>query len=130
LLSLSAVTALVSSRVYLDKLPQSPTCPCVRVQQISEQDYHLRGGSNMKRARIRWMRSRAKSGRHGGSAIHGDEAGSGLWVEGRDRQSRGRSARRVSRRSAALTTRTRVVTDPGLSGDAITEALRARTDWD
>jgi hypothetical protein len=87
LLSLSAVTALVSSRVYLDKLPQSPTYPCVRVQQISEpEDYHLRGGSTMKRARIQVDAfAREVSGVNAyaladtvASAIHGDEAGSGL----------------------------------------------------
>lgn len=53
LLALSAVTALVSTRVYLEKLPQSPTYPCVRVTLVSDgTDYHLRGGTGVKRARV------------------------------------------------------------------------------
>lgn len=53
LLSLVAVTAFVSTRIYLDKLPQSPTYPCVRVLLVSEQaSYHLRGGVALKLARV------------------------------------------------------------------------------
>ncbi len=97
LLSLAAVTALVSAtdaahaRVYLDKLPQSPLYPCVRVTLVSEpEDYHLRGGSAMKRARVQ-VDAFAKevSGVNPyaladavATAIHGDEAGSALsgWI--------------------------------------------------
>jgi len=53
LLMIAAVTALVATRVYLDKLPQSPTYPCVRVTLISEvSSAHLRGGDALKPARI------------------------------------------------------------------------------
>ena len=41
----SAVTAIVSDRIYLDKAPQLPTLPAIVVQLSSEQtQYHLRGG--------------------------------------------------------------------------------------
>lgn len=53
LLEIVAVTALVSTRIYLDKLPQSPTYPCVRVTLIDElSEYHLRGGEGYRRARV------------------------------------------------------------------------------
>ena len=53
LLSLSPVTALVGSRVYQLKLPQKPTLPAIRVQQISEADeHHLRGRDGVVRTRI------------------------------------------------------------------------------
>ena len=53
LLTLTALTALVSTRVYLDKLPQSPTYPCVRVTLVDElSEYHLRGGEGYRRARV------------------------------------------------------------------------------
>jgi hypothetical protein len=53
LLALSSVTALVSTRVYQLRLPQRPTLPAVRVQQISESEpYHLRGAVNLYRTRI------------------------------------------------------------------------------
>ncbi|HEX8030275.1 MAG TPA: DUF3168 domain-containing protein [Vicinamibacterales bacterium] len=90
LLSIVAVTSLVSTRVYLDKLPQSPVYPCVRVTLIDElEDYHLRGGG-LKTVRIQvdgfakelsgidpYAMAAAVS-----DAIHGDDAGSGLsgWI--------------------------------------------------
>lgn len=49
----SAVTALVSTRIYLLKLPQKPTLPAIRVQLISDpQNKHLRGPDGATRARI------------------------------------------------------------------------------
>lgn len=49
----AAVVALVGSRIYMDKLPQSPTYPCVRVQLISDPaGQHLRGPDRMGRARV------------------------------------------------------------------------------
>lgn len=49
----SAVTALVSTRIYLLKLPQRPTLPAIRVQLISDpQNKHLRGPDRATRARI------------------------------------------------------------------------------
>jgi hypothetical protein len=53
LLALSTVTALVSTRVHLDKLPQTPTYPCIRVQNISDTTgAHLRGSDGIGKARI------------------------------------------------------------------------------
>lgn len=47
LLAVSAVTALVGTRVYTLALPQSPTLPAIRVQQISGvEGGHFRGGLN------------------------------------------------------------------------------------
>lgn len=92
ILSLSAVTALVGTRVYQLKLPQKGTLPAVRVQLISEPtSYHLRGGSGMYRSRVQVDAYAAEAS--GGdpyasatdvaAAIHGDDAGSGLsgWTE-------------------------------------------------
>lgn len=47
------VTALVSTRIHLQKYPQSPTYPCVRVLIVSEQTVpHLRGIDGLKSARV------------------------------------------------------------------------------
>lgn len=87
LLALSAVTALVSTRVYLDRLPQSPTYPCVRVQLIDEQqDPHMRGAMAMRVARVQvdtFAQERSGVNPYAlaqtvASAVHGDDAGSGL----------------------------------------------------
>lgn len=91
--TLTPVTALVSTRVHLDKLPQTPTYPCVRVTLVDEViSYHLRGGTNLKQARVQvdayakelsgidpYAMATAVAG-----AVHGDEAGSGLsgWQGG------------------------------------------------
>jgi hypothetical protein len=53
LLGLAGVTALVSARVYLLKLPQSPTYPAVRIQPVGEfEEYHLRGRERILRSRV------------------------------------------------------------------------------
>jgi len=53
LLELTPLTALVSSRVYQLKLPQAPTLPAVRLQQISEVDtFHLRGPNRLLITRL------------------------------------------------------------------------------
>lgn len=87
LLMLSTLTALVSTRVYLDKLPQSPTYPCVRVSLVDELgDYHLRGGGLSRRARVQVdVFAREVSGVDPyalamtvADVIHGDDNGSGL----------------------------------------------------
>jgi hypothetical protein len=91
LASLTAVTALVGSRIYLDKLPQEPSYPCVRVQLIDEvESYHLRGGG-LKTARIQvdaCARERSGVSAYGlaatvAAAIHGNDAGSALsgWTD-------------------------------------------------
>lgn len=49
----TAVTAIVSTRVYLLKLPQDPKLPAVRVQLISEPgSLHLRGVDSLYRSRV------------------------------------------------------------------------------
>lgn len=87
LLSLGAVTALVSTRVYLDKLPQSPTYPCLRVTLISEQGRtHLRGADALKPARVQVdAYARENSGVDPyalvatvAAAVHGDDDGTRL----------------------------------------------------
>lgn len=90
-MDISDVIALVGSRVYVDKVPQSPTTPLVLVQLVHEPtDYHLRGGIT-DRARVQVdayvAESDAPSDPYGtvmalADAIHGDDAGSGLsgWV--------------------------------------------------
>lgn len=86
ILTLAAVTALVSTRVYLDRLPQEPTYPCVRVQLIDEPEwYHLRGGGfYIARIQVDAF-ARAVSGVNPyalaatvAAAVHGDDQGSGL----------------------------------------------------
>lgn len=53
LLSLPAVTALVSTRIYMQKLKADPIYPCVRVTLVSDpSDYHLRGESGFGDARV------------------------------------------------------------------------------
>lgn len=49
----AGVTALVSSRVWLLRLPQTPTLPAIRVQLITEQNpKHLRGPIGTKPSRV------------------------------------------------------------------------------
>lgn len=83
---LSDVTALVGSRIYLDKLPQNCTMPAVRVQLVDEPtDYHLRGGQR-DHARVQvdaYAREVSGGDTYAtamalANAIHGDDAGSGL----------------------------------------------------
>ena len=87
ILGLSAVTALVSDRVFMLKLRQGETLPAVRVQLIDEgMSQHLRGGSGIYQSRIQVDVYAAED--TGGDpysaaseialAIQGDDAGSGL----------------------------------------------------
>ena len=87
ILGLSAVSALVSTRVFLLKVPQHVREAAVRVQLISEPtEYHARGGVGMYQSRVQVDAYAAESA--GGDpyadvtgladAIHGDDAGSGL----------------------------------------------------
>jgi hypothetical protein len=51
--SLSAVTAIVGTRVWLDKLPQNPTFPAVLVRLVSDpRGQHLRGPDGLPVARV------------------------------------------------------------------------------
>lgn len=88
---IAAVNALVGTRIYQLKLPQKPTLPAIRVQEISEvRSYHLRGGSSRGRTRVQvdvYANETAGNDPYGdaialAAAVHGDEAGSGLsgWV--------------------------------------------------
>jgi Protein of unknown function (DUF3168) len=53
IVALPAVTALVGARVYLDKIPQHPTYPLIRVVEIDDPyAYHIRGPLNHGRARV------------------------------------------------------------------------------
>ena len=54
ILAMPPVTAIVSTRVYLIRIPQSPTLPCVRVQQISaiDEGAHERGAGGVGWARV------------------------------------------------------------------------------
>jgi hypothetical protein len=53
LVATSAVTALVSTRIYTLKLPDTVTYPAIRVQLIDEpQRKHLRGPDGLTRARV------------------------------------------------------------------------------
>ena len=53
LVNTAAVTALVSTRIYMLKVPQNVTFPVVRIQEIDEpSDYHLRGEQDLTRARV------------------------------------------------------------------------------
>ncbi len=90
LLDITAVTTIVSTRVYLDTLPQKPTLPAAVVQLVHEPtDYHLRGGQR-NRARVQVDAYAAVGNGNDpygqvtalAEAIHGDDAGRGLsgWV--------------------------------------------------
>lgn len=53
LMATTAVTTLVSTRIYTLKLPDTPTYPAIRVQLIDEpQRKHLRGPHGLTRARV------------------------------------------------------------------------------
>lgn len=88
LLDITAVTDIVTDRIYQSKLPELAPLPAVRVQMISgdASALHLRGG-------IPWYRSRVQVDAYAaeetsadpyatavqlGEAIHGDESGSAL----------------------------------------------------
>lgn len=62
LLALSPVTALVSTRVYMLRLPQRATLPAIRVQKISERgDNHFRGITNLYVSRVQVVATAAES---------------------------------------------------------------------
>ena len=53
LLTLTPVTALVSTRIYPMKLPQSPTLPAIRLMLVGVIEFlHFRGTDLMWRARV------------------------------------------------------------------------------
>ena len=88
LASLAAVTALVSTRIYLDRLPKDlDTFPAVRVVLVDEIDQpHLRGGGGLRIARVQVDAYAMESSGTDpytavaavADAVHGDDAGSGL----------------------------------------------------
>lgn len=84
---IGAVTSLVSTRIYMLKLPQGPTLPAICVQLVDDISfYHLRGGTRYGWARIQTdaYADEASGGDPYASvaevaqAIHGDNAGSGM----------------------------------------------------
>lgn len=81
LLAVSAVTDLVSSRIYAGFLPQSPTLPAVLVQRVGEvQTAHFRGGEQMRvtRVQVTSIATSRASAVAVDTAVEGDGAGSGL----------------------------------------------------
>lgn len=81
LLAIDPLRALVSTRVYVQHLPQSPTYPSVVVQRVQEiQQAHLRGAERMRRTRVQVTSiglSQA-SATQVDEAVQGDGDGSGL----------------------------------------------------
>lgn len=88
IMTVAAVTAIVDSRVYMHKLPQSPVYPNVLVTLVTPEDteYHLRGEVGLKKVRVQVdAYARGISGVDPyamastlAQAIHGDGEGSGL----------------------------------------------------
>lgn len=84
LLDISAVTAIVGTRVYLDKLPQQATYPAVLVQLVHEPiSRHLRGSLRWRArvqvdAYVKDVGDAYSTDVDLADAIHGDDAGSGL----------------------------------------------------
>ena len=51
--AISAVTTLVSTRIYQGLFPENPTFPAIRVQRISENEFmHARGTAGLFRTRV------------------------------------------------------------------------------
>lgn len=88
LASLAAVTALVGTRIYLDRLPKDhATYPAVRVVLVDEVDSpHLRGGGGVRTARVQvdaYAEETSATDPYTAvagvaAAIHGDEDGTAL----------------------------------------------------
>lgn len=81
LLDVAAVTALVSTRVYVDLLPAKPTLPAIRVARISQFEIaHLRGTGAAKRARVQIdaVATSLETATAVADAASGDGAGSAL----------------------------------------------------
>lgn len=91
ILAISAVTALVGSRVYSVIFPESVTWPAVRVQDIGQvEDLHLRGAVGAIRGRVQvdvisGVRNGVSSLQEAKTVmalIHGDGGGSGNTPSG------------------------------------------------
>jgi hypothetical protein len=81
LLNVAAVTALVSTRIYTQNLPQSVTLPAVLVERVDEsQASHLRGGSSLMvtRVQVSSVAATRAAAEAVDAAIQGDRAGSAL----------------------------------------------------
>lgn len=87
LLSLSAVTALVSTRIRVMKLRQTDVLPAIKVQRVGEtEQMHLRGSVGLFRSRVQVDSVALESSGADpyasatavDDAVHGDGAGSGL----------------------------------------------------
>ena len=88
LLDCAAVTALVSTRVWKDVLPQKPTLPAIRVTRISQvEPMHMRGpvGVNVARVQVDSIATTKASAEAIDEAVNGDGLGAGAtgargWV--------------------------------------------------
>jgi hypothetical protein len=81
LLDISAVTSLVSTRIYTQHLPQSPVLPAVLIERVDEmQTSHLRGGNSLvvTRIQVTSVASSRAAAAAVDEAIQGDNAGSAL----------------------------------------------------
>lgn len=81
LLTFAPVTTLVDQRVYVWRLPQSPTLPAIRLQRVDEvEQIHLRGPVRSRPARVQ-VDSVGFSGDAAAAvdaAVHGDGITTGL----------------------------------------------------
>jgi hypothetical protein len=81
LLSFAPVRAIVGTRIYVLRLPQSPTLPAIRLQRIdANEELHLRGPSGIQVARVQ-VDSVSLSGTQAetlDAAVHGDGVTTGL----------------------------------------------------
>jgi len=81
LLMIGAVTALVGTRIYVDKAPQEPDFPLLRLHRISKvESAHLRGSGAAHRARVQVdaIARSLEAATALSDAAHGDGGGSGL----------------------------------------------------
>ena len=82
--AISAVTALVSTRIYQGILPEHARFPAIRVQRISENEFmHMRGTSAIYRTRVQVDSISNAADAIGAAqaldaAVHGDGASTGL----------------------------------------------------
>ncbi len=84
-LAITALIAIVGTRIYTLVLPQSPTLPAVRVQQIDRiETMHLRGTQQVCRARVQvdFVASKASSTDPYTTAHAAAKAARGAFVSG------------------------------------------------
>jgi hypothetical protein len=80
LLTVSAVTALVAARVYVELLPQESTLPAIVVRLVDQHEpMHLRGpvGVNQSRVQVDAIATTKAGADALDAAVHGDGLGTG-----------------------------------------------------